>query len=295
LRRLLSHLPRLALASALLAAAAGVLASPAAHAAGPYTVSLTVSTNSAAPGDEVSITASANKVVDSPHYIQIYDRTTGARICSNTNFQWCFGYNTYNNGTHEYIAYIGLSSTTEPPPDVQAVSNPQVVTWAPLGGGGPNPAWPSQSCKASSGYIQITEQNLLGGRVTVDADNTATDTGVCFRADVGTEHIGGRLNVHHTAPSVGGVSFGLPSLGGDPTACLRNTPPNSIVGTHPIYSTVTAGQSAALDAYLNLAAGVVVCATVNGTTLTVSVPLTVTGPTVDPGVGIPTLVFDPAS
>jgi hypothetical protein len=94
-------------------------------------VSLGVSTTVLVPGGTTTLTAYANTDVGpSPYYIEIFDSTTGTRVAVCGSGSSCSTNVTQSSSTiRNYVAYIALSGTTNPPPSVQVTSNTVLVTW----------------------------------------------------------------------------------------------------------------------------------------------------------------------
>ena len=71
---------------------------------------------------------SAWDVGPTPHYIQIYDTTTGERVAVCGTGTMCV-HTMSGRGWHDFIAYVGSFSLTYPPPNVQSTSNATYVFW----------------------------------------------------------------------------------------------------------------------------------------------------------------------
>lgn len=65
-----------------------------------------------------------------PFYIEIYDHTTGVRLVACGFGTTCSVWVTQATATtHQFVAYVSLWSTANPPTGVQATSNTSFVTW----------------------------------------------------------------------------------------------------------------------------------------------------------------------
>lgn len=65
-----------------------------------------------------------------PFYIEIYDHTTGVRLTACGFGTTCSTWVTQSVATtHQFVAYVSLWSTANPPSGVQATSNTSFVTW----------------------------------------------------------------------------------------------------------------------------------------------------------------------
>src|SRR5581483_9314286 len=143
MNRFLARLWCLVMGTALIA---GIVVPTPAYAAG-YSVTLSAGKTQAKNGENVDIAAFSNPAPSSPYWVQIYDHSTGQRInfCQHTP---CTATVNNQNSTHEYVAYVAQYSYTEPPPDIQAVSNHVSIVWST-----PDPAQP-----AKDAVKQVTDQ-----------------------------------------------------------------------------------------------------------------------------------------
>lgn len=96
-----------------------------------YSVSLNASPRALAPGQTSSLTATSNTDVGStPYYIEIYDDNTGALVTACGSGTSCTAsVSQPSPASKNFTAYVASSSSTEPPLNVQASSDPVAVTW----------------------------------------------------------------------------------------------------------------------------------------------------------------------
>jgi len=96
-----------------------------------YSVSLNASPRALAPGQTSSLTATSNTDVGStPYYIEIYDDNTGALVIACGSGTSCTAsVSQPSPASKNFTAYVASSSSTEPPLNVQASSDPVAVTW----------------------------------------------------------------------------------------------------------------------------------------------------------------------
>jgi hypothetical protein len=174
-----------------------------------------VSNNSTLPLNGLA-TLTANTSSDvgpSPFWIEIYDATTGTRLtycgygtsCSTTTSQAVAT-------THKFVAYVSAYSTTFPPANTIATSNPVFVTWT-AGGyrvtlSGPTYSYGSETLTATANvnvgptpyYIEIFDLDT-GVRLTVCGSGTSCSV---------TTSLNGGAN--HYAAFISSYSTTLPPL-----------------------------------------------------------------------------------
>ena len=295
LRNLLSRVARLGACAAVLSGLLAIATPSADASAPPFTVTLEAEKTSAAPNETIQLHATANQRIDQPYYFQIWNETLGVKEGSCTNSSNCYVYAAYETGSYQFVAYITYNTYTAKT-NIQAVSNPVVVNWAPLGGGIADDSWPSQSCEQTPGHLSVLEDfNFEGSNFDLTATSSTTEAHVCFRADAGSVHVGGRLNILTGGlPSVTGISVGVPFTDPNTSPC-GGAAPNSVPGQHPMISGLVGGQLLVLDSYASTAWGASVCLSYGDTKIRVVVPFVIGSPVVDPGVIIPTLDLDPAA
>ncbi len=113
------------------AACSGTLAPDAMASLAAFTVVLTASPVSLAPGGTTTLTATTNQDVGpTPYFIEIFDATTGAFEAECGFGTTCATLVAQSGSTiQNYIAYVSGFGTTFPPPSIQATSNTILVSW----------------------------------------------------------------------------------------------------------------------------------------------------------------------
>lgn len=202
-----------------------------------YSVSLSQSTDGLATGQSMSLTAYANlDVGPTPYWIEIYDSTTGGLIASCGAGTSC-STSVSQSGptTHNFIAYIGSYSGTNPPGTVAATSNTVTCTWFSL------------SLSANPYYLGAGQTSTVTASVQPDVGPTPYWLGVY---DSST---GGSVAVCASGTSCGGsVNMGsgtshsfVAYVAGYGTT---NPPPNVHVTSNTVYVTwYTVSLSASPD------------------------------------------------
>ena len=86
-----------------------------------------------APGSTTTLTARTSLAVPAPFFLQIFDATTGSRLCAARPSNCSVFVSQPTATTHRYVAYVAAIGTGFPPPSVQNTSNNAFVTWASTG------------------------------------------------------------------------------------------------------------------------------------------------------------------
>ena len=96
-----------------------------------YNVSLNASPKALAPGQASSLTATSNTDVGpTPYYIEIYDDSTGLLLTyCGAGTSCTASVSQPSPASKRFVAYVASYSSTEPPLNVQASSDPVTVTW----------------------------------------------------------------------------------------------------------------------------------------------------------------------
>ena len=97
----------------------------------PFTVGLTWSPTSLAPGGTTTLTATSNQDVGpTPWFIEIFEAASGAFLVECGFGTTCATSVTESGSTLQaYVAYVSGFGTTSPPPTIQATSSPILVSW----------------------------------------------------------------------------------------------------------------------------------------------------------------------
>ena len=125
-----------------------------------YSISLYESTNALAPGGAITLSAYANvDVGPTPYYIEFYDRNTGGLLnyCG-TGTSCSTSVSESSPTTHNFIAYIGSYSGTNPPSTVAATSNVVSCTWLGASMG----ASPQYTSPGSSSLVTVYANTDVG-------------------------------------------------------------------------------------------------------------------------------------
>jgi PASTA domain len=96
-----------------------------------FTVDLTFSPVSLAPGGTTTLTATSNQDVGpTPWFIEIFQAASGAFLVECGSGTTCATSVTQSgSGLGAFIAYVSGFGTTSPPPSIQATSTPVLVSW----------------------------------------------------------------------------------------------------------------------------------------------------------------------
>lgn len=98
-------------------------------------ISLVPSSHTVAIGSQVTMTATTTQDVGpTPYDIEIYDTTQGTLIAICGGGTSCSGTaSEATDTTDQFVAYVAVASDTAPPPEVQATSLTNFVTWSNSG------------------------------------------------------------------------------------------------------------------------------------------------------------------
>lgn len=128
------------------------------------------------PGQTSVVTATASlDVGPTPYFIEIFDQTAGTAVAICGTGTTCQTSITYKLSTiRNYVAYVSGFGVSNPPPSVQAVSSPALVTWisvdltaSPTSLPGGQPTTLTATAGLDVGptpyYIEIFDLSLDGG------------------------------------------------------------------------------------------------------------------------------------
>jgi RHS repeat-associated protein len=152
----------------------------------PTAVSLSANKTHVSTHDTATLTATANASVSGTGYsLQIFNQTTGARVCSSTSVSNLACSVLWNNVSTTYIAYVAMSTSTNPPSNVQATSNTVNVSPVPFTVTLTTDkealyAWESASLTA------VGNQGVLGSGLALQIFNKTTGARVCVTGTTST-------------------------------------------------------------------------------------------------------------